>query len=206
MGGIDLKTSQVSISYVIQSVLVIVCWAALAVNGYASWRSRRRSKDHQLSESRDTFLNSITSFQAAQCYFSITLAIAAMFTNPFTLDPLNAFGLLPVSTNGFLPEILTLMIMNYHGKRNWYPFILASISYLLNTIIFWAVIVYLDGIKGRGTALKAPAYQSLGGIDSCGGMTGIGLCLQFQMDSPPAFLIQVYGAAAWVGIRLAPWI
>lgn len=68
------------------------------------------------------------------------------------------------------------------------------------------MIDYLEGIKGWGTALKAPAYQSLGGIDSGGGMTEIGLCLQFQMDSPPAFLIQVYGAAAWAGIRLAPWI
>lgn len=66
------------------------------------------------------------------------------------------------------------------------------------------MIDYLEGINVWGTALKAPAYQSLGGIDSGGGMTEIGLCLQFQMDSPPAFLIQVHGAAAWAGIRLAP--
>lgn len=130
------KMGQVSISSVIQSVLVVLCWVALAVNGYASWTSRGQSKAHQLSESRDPFLKSITSFQAAQCYFSITLAIAALIANPLTLDRLNAFGLLPVSTNGFLPEILALMIMNYHGTRNWSPFILTRISYLLNTVLF----------------------------------------------------------------------
>jgi hypothetical protein len=93
---IDSKMGQVSISYVIQLALVVLCWVALAVNGYASWRSRRRSKAHQLSESRDAFLKSIASFQATQYYFSITPAITALIANPLTLDPLNAFGLLPV--------------------------------------------------------------------------------------------------------------
>ena len=110
---------QVSISYIIQSVLIILCWAALAFDGFVTWKNRRQSRDAGLHESRKVFLEAVSSFQAAQCYFSIPLAVAALFTDPFTLDPLNAFGLLPVSTNGFLPEILTLMIMNYHGVRHW---------------------------------------------------------------------------------------
>ena len=79
-------------------------------------------------------------------------------------------------------------------------------SYLLNSIVFWAVIDYLNGIRGRGTALGASAYHSLGGIESCGGLTGIGLCLQFQDDSPPAFLIQQIGSVTWTSLRAAPWI
>ena len=79
-------------------------------------------------------------------------------------------------------------------------------SYSLNSIIFWAVIHYLNSIRGQGTALGASAYHSLGGIGSCGGLTGIGLCLQFQDDSPPAFLIQQIGSLTWTSIRAAPWI
>ncbi len=79
-------------------------------------------------------------------------------------------------------------------------------SYILNSITFWAVINYLNSIRGQGTALDASAYHSLGGIDSCGGLTGIGLCLQFQDDSPPAFLIQQIGSVTWTSIRAAPWI
>ena len=202
--SIDLK--QVTTSYVIQSLLIVLCWVALAVSGYLLWRHRRRSQKPRPSESRNILLKSIPGFHAAQCYFSIPLAVAAFYTNPFTMDPLNAFGLLPVSINGFLPQIFTLMVMHYHDLGSWYPLILTNTSYVLNTIIFWAVITYLNGIKGQGTALHAAAYKSLGGIESCGGMTGIGICLPFQEDSPPAFLIQRYGRAAWIGIRLAPWI
>ena len=193
-------------SYVIQSFIVILCWLALAVGSFLAWRNRRRLRKPQISKFRESLLKSIPAFHAAQCYFSIPLAVAAFVSNPFTMDPLNAFGLLPVSINGFLPQIFTLMIMNNHDVQSWYPLLLTSVSYVLNTIIFWAVVTYLNGIKGHGTALKAPAYKSLGGIQSCGGMTGIGICLPFQDDSPPAFLIQRYGMAAWIGIKLAPWI
>ncbi len=122
------------------------------------------------------------------------------------LDPLNAFALLPVSINGFLPQIFTLTVLHYYDLRSWYPLMLTYVSYLLNTIIFWPVVKYLNLIRGKGTALKARAYKSLGDIDSCGGMTGIALCLPFQHDSPPAFLIQQYGSVAWFGTRAAPWI
>ncbi len=193
-------------SYVIQSSIVIFCWVALAVGSFLAWRNRHRLQKHQTSKFRESLLQSITAFHAAQCFFSIPLAVAAFFSNPFTLDPLNAFGLLPVSINGFLPQIFTLMIMKNHDLESWYPLVLTSVSYLLNSVIFWAVITYLNGIKGHGTALKASAYESLGGIQCCGGMTGIGVCLPFQDDSPPAFLIQRYGTAAWTGIKLAPWI
>lgn len=197
---------QVTTSYVIQLSIVIFCWVALAVGSFLTWRNRNRLQKPRTSKFRKSLLQSLTGFHAAQCFFSIPLAVATFFSNPFTMDPLNAFGLLPVSINGFLPQIFTLMIMNNHGLESWYPLVLTSISYLLNTVLFWAVITYLNGIKGHGTALKAAAYKSLGGIESCGGMTGIGVCLPFQDDSPPAFLIQRYGTAAWRGIKTAPWI
>ncbi|KAI9821563.1 MAG: hypothetical protein M1832_003237 [Thelocarpon impressellum] len=106
--------------------------------------------------SRNSLLESISGFHAAQCYFSIPLAVAALITDPFSLDPLNAIGLLPVSINA------------------------------------------------KGTGLESSAFESLGDVASCGDLTAIGICLQFQQDSPPAFLIQKYGETAWIGIRLAP--
>jgi hypothetical protein len=169
-----------------------------------TWRNRRRSREAHLSESKKTLLEAISSFQAAQCYFSIPLAIAAFYTDPFTLDPLNAFGLLPVSVNGFMPEIMTLMILNYHEIRHWYPLLLTWTSHILNSVNFWAVRGYLSTINSDTVAMKRPAFESLGGITSCGGSTGLALCLQFQQESPPTFLIHKYGEAALLGVKLAP--
>ena len=205
-GNQDIVGIGVSISYLMQAALLVLCWIALAVNGLVTRQNRRQSRQSGLHESRTVFLEAVSGFQAAQCYFSIPLAVAAFFSDPFTLDPLNAFGLLPVSTNGFLPEIWTLMILSYYEVRHWYPFILTYISYILNSVTFWAVIYYLSGIKESTTALKRPAFESLGGLDACGGTTGLALCLQFQADSPPALLIRKYGSAAMLGIKLAPLV
>jgi hypothetical protein len=149
-------------------------------------------------------LDAISSFQAAQCYFSIPLAIAAFYTDPFTLDPPNAFGLLPVSVNGFMPEIMTLMVLYQHETRHSYPLLLTWTSYILNSINFWAVRSYLSTINSDIVTMKRPAFESLGGIESCGGTTGLALCLQFQNESPPTFLIRKYGKAALLGVKLAP--
>lgn len=99
---------------------------------------------------------------------------------------------------------MTLMIMNYHDVRHWYPFLLTWTTYILNSITFWAVRGYLSVIPSKTVALKRTAFESLGGIESCGGTTGLALCLQFQDESPPTFLIQKYGSAALLGVSLAP--
>lgn len=169
-----------------------------------TWRNRRRSREVHLSESKKTLLEAISTFQAAQCYFSVALDIAAFYTDPFSLDPLNAFGLLPVSVNGFMPEIMTLMILNHHERRHWYPLLLTWTSYILNSVNFWAVRGYLSIINSDTVGMKRPAFESLGGIASCGGTTGLTLCLQFQQESPPTFLIRKYGEAALLGVKLAP--
>lgn len=133
-------------SYIIQSLIVILCWVALAVGSCLAWRNRPLRP--QSSRFRGVLLESLTGFHAAQCYFSIPLAAASFFSNPITMDPLKAFGLLPVSINGFLPQILTLLVINYHDIQSWYPLILTNISYILNSVLFWAVTTYLNGIKG----------------------------------------------------------
>ena len=207
-----LTDAQVSISYVIQTFLVVLIWTILTCATLVHWRKRRvPTGPARLSESWKSLLDSISGFHAAQCFFSIPLAVAVFFTDPFTLDPLNSFGLLPVALNGFLPITFTLMMM-YHFRHSmqdplkWYSILLTDVSYLLNTIVLFAVVNYLIPIKKEGVALQAPAFQSLGGIDSCGGSTALALCLATQRDSPPAFLLQQFPNLAFAGIRLAPFV
>ena len=207
-----LTSEKVSISYVIQTLLAVLIWAILSFAALRHQRERRFSTGSaRLSPSWKSLLESILGFHAAQCFFSISLAVAIFFTNPFELDPLNAFGLLPVALNGLLPITFTLMLL-YHFRHSmqdplkWYPILLTDVSYLLNTVVLFAVVSYLAPIKNKGIALKESAFQSLGGIDSCGGSTAIALCLATQRDSPPAFLLQQFPNLAFAGIRLSPFV
>jgi hypothetical protein len=190
----------------------VLIWTTLTFANISYQRKRRGSTESaRLSSSWTRLLESISGFHAAQCFFSIPLAVAVFFTDPFKLDPLNAFGLLPVALNGLLPTTFTLMML-YHFRNplqeplKWYPILLTNVSYLLNSIVLFAAISYLAPIKNKGIALKETAFQSLGGIDSCGGSTAIALCLATQRDSPPAFLLQQFPNLAFAGIRLAPFI
>lgn len=207
-----LTSEQVSISYVIQTFLVVLTWAILTTATLVHRRKRRLPTGAPpLSASWTSLLESISGFHAAQCFFSIPLAVAIFFTDPFKLDPLNAFGLLPVALNGLLPTTFTLMLL-YHFRHSmqdplkWYPILLTDVSYLLNTVLLFAVVSYLAPIKNKGIALKESAFQSLGAIDSCGGSTAIALCLATQRDSPPVFLLQQFPNLAFAGVRLAPFV
>ncbi len=203
---------QVSISYVVQTLLVVLTWAILTFATVRQWKKHNLpTGSTRLSTSWKSLLESISGFHAAQCFFSISLAVAIFFTNPFKLDPLNAFGLIPVALNGLLPITFTLMLL-YHFRHamqdtlKWYPILLTDISYLLNTVVLFAVVNYLTPIKNKGIALEESAFRHLGGMDSCGGSTAIALCLATQRDSPPAFLLQQFPNLAFAGIRLAPLV
>jgi len=91
---------------------------ALAVGSFLAWRNRHRLQKHQTSKFRESLLQSITAFHAAQCFFSISLTVTAFFSNPFTLNSLNAFSLLSVSINDFLSQIFTLTIMKNHDLES----------------------------------------------------------------------------------------
>jgi hypothetical protein len=204
--------TQVSTSYVIQTFLVILIWATLT---FATLNRRRKRsvpvESAPISTAWTSLLESISGFHAAQCFFSIPLAVAIFFTDPFKLDPLNAFGLLPVTLNGVLPITFTLMMLHHfrHSLQeplSWYPILLTDVSYVLNTVVLFAVVSYLAPIKTEGIALQESAFQSLGGIDSCGGSTAIAVCLATQRDSPPAFLLQQFPNLAFAGVRLVPFV
>lgn len=146
---------------------------------------RQRQSSLNLEEAKRPFLESLSSFLQAQCYFSIPIAIATLITDPFHLDPLNAYGFLPVAMNGFLPQTFTLLQLHRERKFSWYLTALTVVSWILNTIILWAIIEYLTG-PNLGT--RDFEFRSISQIDTCGGSTALALCLQTNGVTPLGYV------------------
>lgn len=64
---------QVTISCVIQRVLVLFSWLGLAIASWTSFNRPIRSGSDE--KAKEVFLESLDSFQLAQCYFSIPIAV-----------------------------------------------------------------------------------------------------------------------------------
>ena len=180
-----------------QAILVILCWLALLGSSIYNYFSHE--EEHEWKE---IFLESASGFLLFQNYFGIPLAIAALTLNPFKIDPLNGYGLLSVSICGFLPQTFTLMMLNVHGKRSWYLSILTCITWLLASMVFWALHTNLMG----NAAVQDSSYRSLYDIDSCGGSGATALCLQTTGASPLAFLQDYYYHSIIPGINTVPII
>lgn len=133
----------------------------------------------------DVFLESLDGFLKAQCYFSIPIAAATLVTDVFHLDPLNGYGFLPVAINGFLAQTFTLLQLHRHKRFSLYVSALVFISWLLSTIILWAIIKYLTA---RPIGTQDFEYRSLSQIDSCGGSSALALCEQRMGGSPLMYL------------------
>jgi hypothetical protein len=180
-----------------QAILVALCWLALLGSSiYTHFASEKES------EWKEIFLESVSGFLLFQNYFGVPLAIAALTLDPFNIDPLNGYGLLSVSICGFLPQILTLMMLNAHGKRSWYLSTLTCITWLLASVVFWGLHTNLMG----NAAIQDSSYKSLYDIDSCGGSGATALCLQTTGNSPLAFLQDYYHQSIIPGISTVPVI
>ncbi|KAI4159308.1 MAG: hypothetical protein L6R39_000398 [Caloplaca ligustica] len=170
---------QVTISYVIQSVLVLFSWLGLSIASWTSFYQPTRSGSAK--KAKEVFLESLNSFQRAQCYFSIPIAVTTLITDPFHLDTVNGFGFLPVAINGFLPQTFNLLQLHRHKRLSWYISSLTFLSWLLSTINFWAIIKYLR-VERIGT--RDAEFRSLSNIETCGSLNALSLCIQAQDISP----------------------
>ncbi|KAL8698401.1 MAG: hypothetical protein Q9201_006590 [Fulgogasparrea decipioides] len=175
---------QITISYVVQSVLVLFSWLGLAIASSTSFYKPIRSGS--AGKAKKVFLESLNSFQLAQCYFSIPIAVTTLITDPFHLDSVNGFGFLPVAMNGFLPQTFNLLQLHRHKRFSWYISSLTFLSWLLSTINFWAIIKYLN-LKRIGT--RDAEFRSLSKIESCGSLNALTLCIQAQGVSPLGWLL-----------------
>ncbi|KAL8859002.1 MAG: hypothetical protein Q9178_004483 [Gyalolechia marmorata] len=176
---------QITASYVIQSVLVLFSWLGLAIASWTSFYKPTRSGSAE--KAREVFLESLNSFQQAQCYFSIPIAVTTLITDPFHLDPVNGYGFLPVAINGFLPQTFNLLQLHRYKRLSWYISSLTFLSWLLSTINFWAIIKYLS-IERIGT--RDAEFRSLSKIEACGSLNALTLCIQAKGVSPLGWLFR----------------
>lgn len=178
-----INRAQVTISYIIQSILVLLSWLGLAIASTISYRKPHRSE--QSERAMDVFLESLDGFLKAQCYFSIPIAVVTLLTDVFHLDPLNGYGFLPIAINGFLAQTFTLLQLHRHKRFSWYVSALVFLSWLLSTIILWAIIMYLTA---RPIGTQDFEFRSMSQIASCGGSTALALCEQRLGVSPLSYL------------------
>ncbi|KAL8705899.1 MAG: hypothetical protein Q9225_007999, partial [Loekoesia sp. 1 TL-2023] len=182
-GNQDVMGPGVTVSYIIQSIMVLLSWLGLAVSSAVSYKWPHHSESSK--KAMDVFLESLDGFLKAQCYFSIPIAAATLVTDVLHMDPLNAYGFLPVAINGFLAQTFTLLQLHRHKRFSWYVSALVFISWLLSTIILWAIIKYLTT---RPIGMQDFEFRSLSQIDSCGGSSALALCEQRVGGSPLMYL------------------
>lgn len=127
---------QILISYVMQAILVLVLAAVLIA--IAVWFDvRSKSQPWKQKTVKWHFGRFLKDFLSAQCYFGIFLQVAALCSDPDSVDPLNGYALLSVAMTGFIPTVFTLVMLQYHRIKSWYHSGLTFICWLLATIIFW---------------------------------------------------------------------
>ncbi|KAL8724157.1 MAG: hypothetical protein Q9166_008107 [cf. Caloplaca sp. 2 TL-2023] len=183
-GNQDVVGVGVTVSYVIQCALVLFSWLGLAIASSTSFYLPIRSGSAE--KAKEVFLESLNTFQRAQCYFSIPIAVTTLINDPFHLDTINGFGFLPVAINGFLPQTFNLLQLHRHKRLSWYISSLTFLSWLLSSINFWAIVTYLT-TKRIGT--RDAEFRSLSKIESCGSFNALTLCMQAQDVSPLRWLL-----------------
>ena len=217
---------QFTISYIIQYCLVIAFWLSL-VTGSILWllRQRQRARTGRLQISDavtdnaegERVLRRLLEFHDVQCYFSIAIAIASFFTDPFTTDPINGFGLLPPAITGFLPQIFSLLLARYFSRqtspqqspklngRFRGSLVLCILSWGVSSAVFWGLYRSLMGqILYPTTEGDDAALRHALSLDACGGSNALALCYQQIGYRPQANLLDFWNPNTGTEIRVSP--
>ena len=119
----------------------IALLAALIVFSLIFWPARNQKK-------REKHVQAIVmadiEFQKNQCYFAGAIQIASLVLSNHLFDPyfgpsrqqpdaVDARFLLALSTNGYVPVILNLVIITNHGRQSWYLLLLSLSIFALST-------------------------------------------------------------------------
>ena len=181
---------QVSASYIIQGILALTVWVAFTAPEvlHRLWHN----ENHLLSDKlRDTLVEANEGFHKAQCYFDISLAIAALFSFDwaFMSDPLNAYILLIVMANGVLAPTTTYLLVYRYGRRSWYIDLLTFVNFTLASVVVWGLQYYLRSASptAANSNLQASIPQAtshMSAIDACGGSSALNLCIWATGISP----------------------
>lgn len=179
--------------------------------------SKVESMNAQLLKAEESYnghLAALTSalveFQKAQCFFAVTLQIAALIVIPEYLKGMHSKDqilLRLTAANGFSPIMLTLAHIDFLGGRNsWYLLFLSGVAFTLGTATYWYTSPQLTGgpINWQ-TTYDNPAAP----LPSCGNVAPFAPCFvknQFQdYNIWPKFqgvslykLTETVGLVVWV--------
>ena len=150
------------------------------------------NEDHSLSDKlRKTLVEANEGFHKAQCYFDISLAIAALFSFDwaFMSDPLNAYILLIVMANGVLSPTITYLLIYRYGRRSWYIDLLTFVNFTLTSVVVWGLQYYLRSASPTAATSHLQtsipqATSHMSSIESCGGSSALNLCIWATGISP----------------------
>ncbi|KUI70404.1 hypothetical protein VM1G_11703 [Cytospora mali] len=193
----------VLISSYIQAVLLFLLAAASLISAALQiWRLRRKPT---IPRHKKLFENVLENFLATQCYFGATVAIASFFMNPGDVDPLNGYALLAVALMGCISPVFTLLLLHSHGVKSWSGTGLCSISWILNTIVFFMLVQNLTGSLENTMAVEG-VLRSLLETDFCGGSSAMVLCQEWTGSNPLDYLSGFYNQEMFPNIHSIPVI
>lgn len=161
-------------------------------------RCIRRTKKHIHGQVLDYSLDKfMTTFLCAQCYYGISLQVAAFHSNPKNVNPLNGYAMMSVAVTGFLPTVFTFVLLQYYGTKSRYLSLLAFVSWLLATIVFFELQTNLAKFESRAS-IEDSSLRHLYDIPTCGGSSALALCYQTIGSSPLDYLSGYYNNAPGV--------
>ncbi|KUJ11691.1 uncharacterized protein LY89DRAFT_229914 [Mollisia scopiformis] len=146
----------------------------------ATLRKAKNNYDGHLS----ALTSALVEFQKAQCFFAVTLQIAALIVIPPYFNGMHEQDqilLRLTAANGFSPIVLTLAHIDFLGGRNsWYLLFLSGVTFTLGTATYWSTSPSLTG----GPINWQTTYQNpIAPLSSCGNVSPFAPCFvrnQFQ--------------------------
>lgn len=124
---------------------------------------------------------------------------------PGEIDPLNGYALLAVSLMGCIAPVFTLLLLHSHGVKSWFGTGLCSLSWLLNTIIFFMLVRNLTGSL-ENTMAAEKILHGLFETDFCGGSSAMVLCQEWTGSNPLGYLSGFYNQELFPNIHSIPVI
>lgn len=128
------------------------------------------------------------------------MQIAALIQDPFPPDPLNAYALVPVAINSFLPQTLSLALVHRYGTKSWYLLGLTIVGWALASVVLWAVTGTLQAPSTKVTAGDSP----ISSVPSCGSSSALELCIWGTGATPLNSFTSSLALAQERGISTAP--
>lgn len=171
-------------SYFAQCAFTLIAWLSFILLDLGE-HHRILSKG---SEQKEILITGLTEFHKAQCFFSIALQIASLFAGIFRSNIMNAYMLLPVSTNGIVPVLLTFVLLVRYGRASIYLAILTGIDWVLATVVFWGIYAHVDFVELGKSSLSDPRdqfYEQLSNHPACGGYSAQTVCEVKGFDNDP---------------------